>query len=185
VASLDLDRVWRLSRAQFEQMIDAGVFREDDRVELLEGVLVQMSPQSDRHANVIVLLSNILARLVAGRALVATQVPFPASPMSRPEPDLALWPPSRGPRDPLPSRPFLIVEVAASRVKDDRDGKGPIYARAGVPDYWIVNLVDGVVEVHREPTTEGYRQRTDVGPGGTVRLAAFPDVEIAVDDFLP
>jgi Uma2 family endonuclease len=185
MVSLDLDRVWRLSRAQFEQMIDAGLFAEDDRVELLEGVLVEMSPQSDDHANTVVLLTNALARLVGARAAVATHVPFPASDRSRPDPDVALWPPGRRPRDPLPAQPLLVVEVAASRATDDRVVKGPIYARAGVPEYWLVNLAASTVEVYTQPSDVGYLRRIDFSAGDRIRLVAFADVEVAVDDFLP
>lgn len=181
---IDPERVVKLRRAVFEEMIERGLFRDDDRIQLLEGVLVQMSPQGDAHAREIVKLNNVLARRIGDRADIAPQVPFRAGDYSRPEPDLAVWPLAED-GTPPPERPLLVVEVAVSSLRDDRLVMAPIYAAAGVPEYWIVNLVDAVIERHTEPQGDRYTRIEPLRPGQTVRLVALPDVEIAVADLLP
>lgn len=181
---IDPERVVKLRRAQFEEMIERGLFREDDRIQLLEGVLVQTSPQGDAHARAVVKLTNVLARQIGARADVAPQVPFRAGDYSRPEPDLALWPLAEDGAPP-PERPLLTVEVAVSSLRDDRLVMAPIYATAGVPEYWIINLVDAVLERHTEPHGDRYTRIEPLRPGQFVRLVALPDVEIAVADLLP
>ena len=177
-------RVLKLRRELFEQMIERCMFDDKDRVQLLDGVLVQMSPQGDDHARTIVRLNNLLARRVGERADVAPQVPFRAGPYSRPEPDLAIWP-LAGDGEPVPERPLLVIEVAASSVREDRVVMAPIYAAAGVPEYWIVNLRDGVVERHTEPDGERYARVEPLRRGDLVRLIAMPELELAIADVLP
>jgi Uma2 family endonuclease len=84
-----------------------------------------------------------------------------------------------------PSRAYLVIEVAVSSLRFDRTVKAGVYAEAGVPDYWVVNLLDGQIEVHREPTPRGYRVVTTYRRGERVALLAFPDLTIAVDDVVP
>jgi len=179
---IDPARMVRLRREVFVRMIEAGMFHEDDHVQLIEGVLVQMSPQNDPHARAIVRISNLLARRLGERADVACQVPFNASEFSRPEPDIALWPPGDGP---VPNRPLLVIEIADSSVRDDRLIMAPIYANAGVPEYWIVNLRAGLVEVHTAPAVDGYQRLETRGAGAVITLVSFPDAQLLVDDLLP
>jgi Uma2 family endonuclease len=181
---IEPDRVVKLRRAVFEEMIERGMFREDDRIQLLEGVLVQMSPQGDAHARTIVKLNNVLARRIGDRADVAPQVPFRAGDYSRPEPDLAIWPLAEDGALP-PERPLLIIEVAVSSLRDDRLVMASIYAAAGVPEYWIVNLIDTVIERHTEPQGDRYARIEPLRSGQAIRLVALPEVEIAVADLLP
>jgi Uma2 family endonuclease len=181
---IDLERVVKLRRAVFEEMIERGLFHEDDRLQLLDGLLVLTRPQGDAHAREIVKLTNVLARRIGDRADIAPQVPFRAGDYSRPEPDLALWPPAEDGAPP-PERPLLVIEVAVSSLRDDRLVMAPIYATAGVPEYWIVNLVDSVIERHTEPQGERYTRIEPLRPGQVVRLIALPDVDIPVADLLP
>ena len=181
---IEPERLVKLRRSQFEQMIERGLFRDDDRIQLLEGVLVQMSPQGDAHAREIVKLTNALARRIGDRADIAPQVPFRAGDYSRPEPDLAIWPLAEDGAPP-PERPYLVIEVALSSLRDDRLVMAPIYAAAGVPEYWIVNLVDAVIERHTEPAGDRYTRIEPLRPGQTVRLVALPDVALPVSDLLP
>ena len=174
----------KLRRSLFEELIERGLFHEDDRIQLLEGVLVQMSPQGDAHARAIVKLTNVLARRLGARADVAPQVPFRAGDYSRPEPDLAIWPLAEDGAPP-PERPLLVIEVAVSSLRDDRLVMAPIYAAAGVPEYWIVNLVDGVIERHTEPQSDRYARIEPLRPGQVVRFVAMPDIEIAIADLIP
>jgi Uma2 family endonuclease len=182
---IDPERVVRLRRDVFVRMIDAGIFDPDDRVQLIDGVLVQMSPQNDPHARAIVRISNLLARRLGTRADVACQVPFNASEYSRPEPDVALWPLSPRGDEPVPSQPMLVIEIADSSVRDDRLIMAPIYAAAGVPEYWIVNLRAGLVEVHTDPTEDGYQHLETRPRGAAITLISFPDVEVLVDELVP
>lgn len=177
-------RVVKVRRALFEAMIERGLFDEDDRIQLLEGVLVQMSPQGDAHARAIVKVTNALARRIGERADIAPQVPFRAGEYSRPEPDVAIWPLAQEGAPP-PERPLLVVEVAASSLRDDRLVMAPIYAAAGVPEYWIVNLIDAVLERHTEPHGDRYTRIEPLRPGQAVRLIALPEIEVNVADLVP
>jgi Uma2 family endonuclease len=181
---IDPLRLARLRRGIFERMIEEEMFDEKARIQLLDGVLVEMSPQGDDHARAIVRLTNLLARLLAGRADVAPQVPFNASEFSRPEPDVALWP-AGGDGGPVPEKPLLVIEVAITSLRDDRCLMAPIYADAGVPEYWIINLPDDLVEVHTEPSAQGYGRVASLRRGESLSLVSFPDLRVAVADLLP
>lgn len=171
----------RLRRTEYEQLAALGCF-EGERVELIDGVLVSMSPQSPRHTFVIRRLTHILVRAVGERAEVQVQGPLVVSEISEPEPDVALVRP--GLRSEHATRAFLVVEVADSSLRRDRESKARLYASIGVPEYWIVNLVDGVVEIATEPGADGYGRVTRHGREDTLRLVVFPDITVAVDDIL-
>jgi Uma2 family endonuclease len=181
----------RWTRAQYERAIECGIFRDDERLELLDGVLVVKEPQSDPHAVAIDLVADVLRRAFGDGWLVRQQAHFAPSRKSRPEPDVYVVPGS--PRDYVraaPSRPVLIVEVSKGRLGFDRRRKSAIYARAGVQDYWIVNLVDSVVEVRRDPGRlvprgRGYRSVETFGGGAVLTPLAAPGARIAVADLLP
>ena len=182
LADLAPERVRPLKRTEYETMVVAGLF-EDERVELLEGVIVEMSPQSPSHAAAIQRLDRVLQRLIGDRASIRVQMPFAAGDLSLPEPDVAVVPPGDY-ETAHPAQALLVIEVADSSLRKDRRLKVEIYARAGVPEYWVVGLFDGLVEVHTEPTAGAYRRVTPAGRGDRIRPGAFPDIEIAVDDIL-
>jgi Uma2 family endonuclease len=171
-----------LKRVEYEKMIAAGLF-ENERVELLEGLIVEMSPQNPLHAAVIQRLDEALQRMLRGRGAVRVQMPFVAGDASLPEPDVAVVAP--GDYDEAhPAEAFLVVEVADSSLRKDRRLKSEIYAKAGVPEYWVVGLAERVIEVHTEVSSESYLRVTPARRGDRVRLSAFPDVEIPVSDIL-
>ncbi len=180
---IEAEHLHRIRRTTFERMIDAGMFPADQRIELLDGVMVAMSPQSDAHATTVVRLNKLLVQRLGDRADVAPQLPYRASSYSRPEPDVALWPPTRA-RIPGPGQLLLAIEVADSTLRKDREIKAPIYAAARVPEYWIINLADDLLERHTAPGPRGYRRRAALTRDDRVRLVAFPDVELAVADIL-
>jgi Uma2 family endonuclease len=182
LADLAPERVRPLKRVEFERLVDAGVF-DDERVELLDGAIVEMSPQSALHAATIRRLTKTLVLAAADRAEVCPQLPFAASDVSLPEPDLALVPPGAS-DEAHPDRALLVVEVALASLRKDRLLKTEIYARAGVPEYWIVNLAERVVEIHTSPRDGAYAAVRAVGRTETIRLVALPDVAVAVSDFL-
>jgi Uma2 family endonuclease len=146
----DLQR--RLRVDEYHRMIGAGVFDDDERLELLEGVIVGMSPQSVLHARVIQYLVRLFARGLADPYVVRPQLPLTLGDDGEPEPDLAIvtvdeaCAPGRH-----PTQALLVIEVANESLAKDRGLKAAIYARGGVAEYWIVNLVEQTLEVYLEP----------------------------------
>ena len=157
------------SRREYEKMIDVGILGEDEHVELIAGRIVQASPEGPVHAGTIDLCADVLRRLYGPAYTVRVQHPLAVGPDDEPEPDLAVV--RGGPREHLGGHPHeavLVVEVAESSLDYDRGAKARLYARAGLPEYWIVNLRDGLVEVHRGPSPEGYRSVTRVDRDGEI-----------------
>lgn len=176
------ERLRPILRNEFERMVEQGLFR-DERVELLRGSLVEMSPRGTRHAAVIQRLTTKLVPLLAGRAEVRVQSPLAVAQDSLPAPDLAVV--ACGDTDLAhPTTAFLVIEVAESSLNKDRLVKAALYAAAGVEEYWIVNLSSGIIEIHSHPTGDLYLRQASVGGGDVVRLIAFPDAEIRIGDIL-
>ena len=171
-----------LRRAEYDKLIELGAF-QNEKIELLEGVLVPMSPIGPSHSSAVQKLNALLVPALAGRAAVRIQSPFAALELSEPEPDVVVAPPGDYDTD-HPDRAYLIIEVAESSLSVDRGVKKRLYARCGVPEYWIVNVVDRVVEVHTEPADGTYAKVDRLERGETVRLTGFPDVEIRVADVM-
>lgn len=175
----------KLARADFNLLLEAGTFADDERVELIDGLLVKKPPAGPEHARPIRRLARLLILAFQHRDDVEIDVqnPFAADNHYQPLPDLAViprWDDESG----LPGRAYLMIEVSRSRLRFDRIVKARLYARIGVPEYWIVNVIDGVIEVHRDPTPDGYRVVDTRRPGDSVTLVAFPTVTVAVADVL-
>ncbi len=177
------ERARGLSRREYEKLVRLGLFG-DERIELLHRVIVQMSPQEPLHAEVVNRLNRLLVPLLLDHAQVRIQSPLALGEEHEPEPDVAVVPPGDY-RNKHPGQALLIVEVASSSLRKDRQVKQGIYATAAVPEYWIVNLVDGCLEVHRRPKGETYSLVIRHGPGDEVALEAFPGLAIRVDDIIP
>jgi Uma2 family endonuclease len=184
--------LYRWNRRDYERLIDHGVLDEDDPVELLDGLLLFKEPQHSRHRTAIVLVAKALERAFGDGWFVQTQSPIILDDRSEPEPDVCVV---RGsPRDHVdahPRRPALVVEVAQSGLTIARGRKAHAYARARIADYWIVNLVDRVLEVYREPARPGparrrwgYASVATLDAGATVTALDAPAV-IRVADLLP
>ena len=144
--------LWRMTRVRYDQLVEAGIFGPEDRVELLDGLLIACEPQGRRHAAVVVLVRAALEQAFGRGYHVREEKPIALDDRSEPEPDIVVVPGT--PRDYLdahPSQPLLLVEVAETSLAIDRLRKGSLYARAGVADYWVVNLIEEVLEVYREP----------------------------------
>ena len=179
----------RWSRAEYDRMIEASIFAPGDHVELVEGEIVTMTPQNGPHAMAVRLAQRALDAAFGPGFDVRSQLPLALSCESEPEPDVAVV--AGSPRD-YPGHPttaLLVVEVADTSLSYDRKTKGPLYASAGITDYWIVNVVDRIVEVYREPveTSAGwaYRLISRHGAGDTVSPLACPGAAITVADLLP
>ena len=155
-------------------MVSAGFF-VGERVELIRGVIVEMSPQNIPHSAAIQFLNRWLQPALVGRADVRVQLPFVVGDDSVPEPDVALVAPVIL-KHSHPSQAFLLIEVADASLAYDRREKTDLYARAGVPEYWIVNLVDRVVERHSEPSGGAYARLETARGDDFISPLAFPDV---------
>jgi Uma2 family endonuclease len=178
----------RYTAARYFALVDEGVLHADDRVELLEGVIVAMSPQNPPHASAVYRTYEAIRTVVGTRALVRVQLPLIAGSLSVPEPDVAVVPGRASDYDTAhPTGALLVVEVADTSLLEDRLTKAAIYAAANVPEYWIVNLRDDWIEVFRspEPEAKSYRERLRIGRGGRVESVMFEGASLAVDDLLP
>jgi Uma2 family endonuclease len=175
---------WRpLRRSEYEHLVELGSFA-GEKVELLQGRIVEMSPQGRAHAYAVTQLVRRLVPAIGDRAVVRVQMPMALSELSEPEPDLAVVA-AADYLDEHPRQALLLIEVADSSLADDRKIKRRLYAEAQIPEYWIVNLLDGVVEVHREPDGGDYAQVSRHGRDALVVVPGFADVELRVGDFLP
>jgi Uma2 family endonuclease len=183
VDPLPISSLRPLRRAEYDRLVELGAFA-DEHIELLHGQLIQMSPQGTLHAYVIGQLTQILVPRLLGRALVRVQMPLAVSDISEPEPDVALVDPRPHLAD-HPQSAFLVVEVAGDSLRKDRTVKARLYAECGVPEYWLVDVEAGVVEVRRGPGARGYRRTTRHGHEETLRLLRFSDVEVVLAEVLP
>jgi Uma2 family endonuclease len=174
-------------------MADAGIFAPGERVELIEGEIVLKAPQMPRHATAVVLAQEALRTVSGGGFDVRPQLPLDLGADSEPEPDAAVV---RGTArdyvDGHPTTAILVVEVADTTLEFDRGRKVAMYARAGIPEYWIVNLLDRVLEVFRDPgplpdwpPEHRYRSIYRFGPPDTVAPLSSPAAHVRVADLLP
>ncbi|HEY8477855.1 MAG TPA: Uma2 family endonuclease [Chloroflexota bacterium] len=186
-------RARRWTRAEYDRLVDVGLLHPDEPVELIEGEIVEMPPQHGQHATAIVLAQEALRAVFGHGFVVRVQLPLALGAYSEPEPDLAVV--AGSPRDHVaehPSSAVLVVEVADATLTFDRETKGSLYAKAGIPEYWLVNVVHRQVEVYRDPGPmpeavygSGYRSRTVAVPGDTISVLARPGAQVAVADLLP
>jgi Uma2 family endonuclease len=182
----------RWKRAEYDRLVELGVFAGEP-IELIGGQLVIAEPQYPYHASAISAADYALRAALPPGWTVRTQSPVSLDDESEPEPDLVVVPGRPADyRHAHPARPVLAVEVAESSAAFDRVHKGSLYARAQLQDYWILNLVDRVLEVYRDPGPNPsapygwrYRSVTTLAPPAVVVPLAFPAVQIAVADLLP
>jgi Uma2 family endonuclease len=179
-ALLAPERPRPLKRVEYDEMVRLGMF-EDEKVELLYGTIVQMSPVYPDHCDPISELTMLLAPAIVGRAKLRVQMSYWASEDSEPEPDLAVVPAGPWSRE-HPSTAHLIIEVALSSLSKDRRVKGPLYAASRVTEYWIVDVAARRVEVFRDSDGSSYRTKSVHEVGDSLSLVAFPDVTVSVAD---
>ena len=175
------------SVAEYYKMAAAGVFSEDDRVELIEGEIVEMNPIGSRHAACVGRLTKLLERLAGDRAIVWVQNPVQVSEYSEPLPDVALLKPRDdfyAQANPQPSDVLLIIEVADSSVEYDRGIKVPIYGQSGIPEVWLVNLPKETIEIYTRPLESEYREIRLVKRGESLSAKSIPNLTIDADDVL-
>ena len=177
----------RFTVDEYHRMAEAGILGEDDRVELLDGEVVEMTPIGPRHAGGVNRLNRIFTARLGERAVVCVQNPIVLGRHWEPQPDLVLL----RPRDdfytgahPRPGDVLLTVEIAETSLEGDRRVKVPAYARSGVPEAWLLDLPGDRLEAHRDPGPEGYRDVRALARGERVAPEALPDLELSVDELL-
>ena len=181
-------RIRPITVAQYHRMLKVGIVYEREPVELLDGQLIAMPPEGSLHVSAVTALNELLVQRFAGRAMVRTGNPVELDNTSEPQPDLTLvhrhddWYKSAHPRSP---EVFLVIEVSLSTLAYDRGRKLRAYARSGIAELWIVNLVHRQVEVYTEPHELGYAGKLVLDRDGALAPRAFPNDVIPVASFLP
>jgi Uma2 family endonuclease len=175
-----------LTIEEFQGMVEAGVFAEDDRLELIRGEIVEMAAIGDRHALCVMLASDLLADL-RPRAIVNPQNPLRLPGQeSIPQPDVVLLRrrPDFRSRAPHAEDVLLLIEVADTSLAYDRDVKIPLYAEAGILETWLADLSSDTIFAYRRPSPDGYQEVREYRRGDWISPEAFPDVRFLVDDLL-
>ena len=178
---------YRFTVDDYHRMGEAGLFPPEVRVELIDGDIVPMNPIGPNHAGHVDRLGELFIERLGRRVTVRFQNPIRLGRHGEPEPDLAILrrrPDFYTSGYPTPEDAYLLVEVADSSVQYDRQVKMPLYARFGIPEVWLVNLVEGHVVVYRDPTPDGYRTVHVARPGDEIRPLAFSELAVAVADIL-
>lgn len=175
------------SVADYQRMGATGILTEEDRVELIAGEIVEMSPIGSEHAAIVKRLLRLFMSSVGQVALIGVQDPITIPPLSEPQPDIAVL----RPRDddyarahPTPADVLLLVEVAESSLAYDRDVKLPLYAAAGIPEVWLVDIANERIERHESPREGVYRLVSHARRGEALTSAALPQLTVAVDAVL-
>lgn len=185
---MQIDATRRLfSVEDYYRMAEAGVLGPEDRVELIDGEIIQMSAMGPRHVGCVNRAIDMFTATFRGRAIVSPQHPVRLNDYTEPQPDLALLAfraDFYASKTPTAADVLLLVEVSDTSLRYDRDVKLPRYATAGVPEVWIADLEADVLRVYREPFDGAFRVGLKLGRGEPVSVAAFPDVDFEVDDFL-
>lgn len=185
--------VRRWTRQQYDRMVETGIFAPGERVELIDGEVLAMTPQGSGHATAVRLTEDALRAAFGSGHDVRVQMPLALDPVSEPEPDVAIVLGSpRDYRGAHPASALLVVEVADTTLLYDREQKGSLYARAGVPEYWILNLLDGRLEVYREPGPMpavrhgwAYQETRSYGPTDHISPLHARQASVGIADLLP
>jgi Uma2 family endonuclease len=177
----------RFTVEEYHRMGAAGILREDDRVELIEGEVVEMAPIGSRHAGGVNRLNSLLTTRLGSGAVVAIQNPVRLSATSELQPDIALLRPREDfyrNAHPGPADVLLIIEVADTSIEADRRVKVPLYAKAGIAEVWLLDLTSNRVVVYRRPTPEGYEDERVLAPADSLAPQALPDLLLTAAQLL-
>ncbi len=173
---------------EYHQMINYGILTPESRVELLEGRIIEMNPQRAPHAATTQRSSDYLKGRLNQQAHIRMQLPITLS-TSEPEPDIAVVnidPKVYGDRHPTANEIFFLVEVADTTLRKDRQEKGLIYAKANLPEYWVLDVSDRQAYIFRNPTSKGYNSETVLSDNGVIKPVSFPSVSLSLSHkFLP
>ena len=177
-----------LTSADYYQMMESGIIREGEKVELILGQIFTMAAKGTRHTVATSRLLKSLLTLIGDLAIVRCQDPISLPNNSEPEPDIVI---ARLRSDdyvnnhPSPADIILVIEVADSSIKFDRDTKAPLYAAAGISEYWIFNLIDNRLEIYRQPEGDIYASIEIITPPRLISLPLFPEIILNIGDFFP
>jgi Uma2 family endonuclease len=168
---------------EYHRLLQAGILGEDDRVELIEGEILEMSPLRSRHVAAVNRIPRLFFQRFGDRAIISVQNPIRIDPRSEPQPDLALLKPN--PSDyaealPTPQDALLLVEIMDTSQAYDREVKLPLYASAGIPKVWLLDLEALRLEVYRKPTPEGFAEAQVLGPEEAANPLSFPEARLPV-----
>ena len=183
-----VDKRWRFTVNDYYAMAEAGILSHDERVELLNGEIFLMSPIGSSHAYSVNWLTRLFITLLGTRAWVSSQNPLRLNGQAEPEPDVLLlrWRDDEYESDhPTPEDVLLLIEVSDSTLDSDRNEKLPMYAQASIPECWIVNIPDGLIEAYTDPSDGEYRIRRVYAADESVSPMSFPDVSLPVSRIVP
>jgi Uma2 family endonuclease len=172
---------------EYHRIAEAGVLGEDDRVELVDGEIVEMTPIGSPHAACVDRLTFLLQQAVAGRGIVRVQGPIRLDAHSEPQPDISILRPRAdfyASAHPTPTDVLLVVEVADSSLRYDRDVKVPLYARTGIAETWLVDLSNERVEIFSQPGPHGYQASRQARRGERIASHVLQDITLRVDEIL-
>ena len=184
--SLQIQRRW-FNVDEYYRMTDAGILSPDDRVELIEGEVIRMSPIAKFHASCVNRITSLFTELVGRRAIVSVQNPVRLNDFSEPQPDVALLKPRDdfyASRQPGPEDVLLIVEVADTSASYDRAVKIPLYAQAGIPEVWLADLPGDFVGVFASPVNGRYQNIREARRGETLTLSSLAEITVRIEDLL-
>jgi Uma2 family endonuclease len=178
---------YRWSVEEYQKLGEVGIFHEDDRVELLDGEIVDLGPIGLRHMNAVRRLNNVMFHKYGNHCLIDVQNPLMIDGWSVPQPDFMLLRHTADARDsaPLPEDVLLLVEVAETSLLYDLSDKRNAYARTGIAEYWLLNLTRNQLHVFRDPEVQGYRSEQIIPADGSIAPLAFPDEAVALTEILP
>ena len=172
---------------EYYKMVDAGILHEEDRTELIDGEIILMSPMGSHHAAVVTRVTDLFVPLFKGKALLRPQLPLRLNDLNESQPDIVLLKPKKDcyvSRHPGPADVFLVMEIADSSLRYDRDVKLPIYATAQLDEVWIAHLSKETLLVYRDPMGGTYKTLQTFRSGQSLSCLRFPDIQLAVDDLL-
>ncbi|MGB0562314.1 MAG: Uma2 family endonuclease [Spirulinaceae cyanobacterium] len=176
----------KFTTTQYHQMAQMGIFAPDERIELILGEIITMSPIGLKHLAMVNRLGNLFPLQLMGRAIVSSQNPIRLNDFSEPQPDLALLKPRAdfyASKLPEPTDCLLLIEVADSSLRYDQEIKAPLYAKNQIQDYWLIDVENNRVEVYRDPQANGYQSKVVLQSGQTVSPLVFPDLVLSYEDF--
>ena len=172
---------------EYHRMAEAGILHEDDRVELIEGKIIQMAAIGSRHAACVKRLNKLLVHVVGDSGIVGTQDPVLLPDRSEPEPDLTVLRPREdfyAESHPVPEDVLLLIEVSDTSLEFDREVKLPLYARAGIPEVWIVDLQNSEIVTYSRPEGSDYKQTERAGRDASVAPSMLPGFTLNVGGIL-
>ena len=171
--------------AEYDRMIEAGIYTENDRIELLNGEIIELMPKGAKHTSANSRIVRLFLRLLDNKAIVRSQDPIWLDEISEPEPDIVLakWNETDyAERHPKPEEILLVMEISDTTLVYDREDKARAYSRNGIQQYLLLNLQNQTLEDYRQPSADGYGSKQTFHKGESFSLTVFPEIEIKVDD---